>query len=85
MYRIVFTRQAERALLKMPRQAADQVRQKLLRLAENPYAPTNNATRLQGRAGYRLRIGDWRVIYEVEDDVLRILVLKIGKRGDIYR
>jgi mRNA interferase RelE/StbE len=85
MYRIVFTRQAERALLKMPRQAAEQVRQKLLRLAENPYAPTNNATRLQGRTGYRLRIGDWRVIYEVEDDVLRILVLKIGKRGDIYR
>ena len=69
----------------MPCNAADQVRQKLLRLAENPYAPTNNATRLQGRPGFRLRIGDWRVIYEVEDDILRILVLKIGKRGEVYR
>jgi ketopantoate reductase len=34
----------------------------------NPYAPNNNLTRLQGREGYRLRIGQWRVIYELHDD-----------------
>jgi mRNA-degrading endonuclease RelE of RelBE toxin-antitoxin system len=40
--------------------------------------------KLQGRAGYRLRIGDWRVIYELHDDRLVMLVLEVGPRGGIY-
>ena len=85
MYQVVYTKQAARALQKMPRNLASQVRQKLDRLAEDPYAANNNVTKLQERPGYRLRIGDWRVIYELEDDVLRILVLKIAPRGEVYR
>ena len=59
------------------------IRDKLRLLAENPHATNSNATKLQGRAGYRLRVGDWRVIYELVDDVLVILVLDIGPRGGI--
>ena len=85
MYRIVFTKQADRALRKMSRNQARLVREKLDQLAQDPYARNPNLIRLQGRPGYRLRVGDWRVIYEIEDDRLVTLVLKIAPRGDIYR
>ena len=85
MYRIVFTKQADRALRKMSRNTAHLIREKLDQLAQDPYARNPNLTKLQGRTGYRLRVGDWRVIYEVEDDRLVILVLKIAPRGEVYR
>jgi mRNA interferase RelE/StbE len=61
------------------------IRKKLDQIAEDPYASLPNVTKLQNRAGFRLRIGDWRVIYDVRDDELIILVLKVGSRGEIYR
>jgi len=85
MYQIFFTRQANRALQKMSRNKARLIREKLDQLAQDPYARNPNLTKLQGRSGYRLRVGDWRVIYEVEDDRLVILVLKIAPRGEVYR
>lgn len=85
MYHIVFTRQAERSLRKMSRNTARLIRDKLDQLAQDPYARNPNLTRLQGRPGYRLRVGDWRVIYELEEDRLVILVLKIAPRGEVYR
>ena len=44
-----------------------------------------NATKLQGRPGYRLRVGDWRVIYEINKDEVVIIVMKIAPRGEVYR
>lgn len=85
MYRIVFTRQANRSLRKMSPNTARLIREKLDQLAQDPYARNPNLTRLQGRPGYRLRVGDWRVIYEPEDDRLVILILKIAPRGEVYR
>ena len=61
------------------------IRGKLDQLAQDPYARNPNVTKLQGRPGYRLRVGDWRIIYELEDDRLVILVLKIALRGGAYR
>ncbi|MCD4739356.1 MAG: type II toxin-antitoxin system RelE/ParE family toxin [Anaerolineae bacterium] len=85
MYRIVFAKRADRALRKMPRGTANLIRKKLDRIAIAPHAKHNNITRLQGRPGYRLRVGDWRVIYEIRGTELVILVLKIGPRGGVYR
>ena len=85
MYHILFAKQADKALRKMPRNTAQLIRQKLEQLAEDPFVRNPNVTRLQGRPGYRLRVGDWRVIYEVEDDRLIIIVLRIAPRGGVYR
>ena len=85
MYRIVFTKQADRSLRKMAPDTARLIREKLDQLAQDPYARNPNLTRLQGRSGYRLRVGDWRVIYEVEAERLVILVLKIAPRREVYR
>lgn len=57
---------------------------KILEVAADPYAPNINLRKLQGRDGYRLRVGDWRVIYELDDERLMMLVLEIGSRGSIY-
>lgn len=84
MYRIVYTKEATKTLRKLPRNVSKLIREKLDDIAANPYAQHNNVTRLQNRSGYRLRVGDWRVIYEVQDAQLVILVLKLGSRGGIY-
>ena len=51
----------------------------------DPYAQHPEVTKLQNRPGYRLRVGDWRVIYETEKEELVVLVLTIGTRGSAYR
>jgi mRNA interferase RelE/StbE len=85
MYRVTYTKQAERSLLKIPRNLALRLREKLAQIALDPYGQHNNVTKLQNRDGYRLRVGDWRVIYEIHDGELIILVLKIAPRGSVYR
>jgi mRNA interferase RelE/StbE len=85
MYEIFFTKKADRALRKMSRKTARLICEKLDQLAQDPYARNPNVTKLQGRPGYRLRVGDWRVIYELEDDRLVIMVLKVAPRGGVYR
>jgi mRNA interferase RelE/StbE len=85
MYRILFTKSVGKALRKMPQDIDQRIRERLERIAEDPYAQQPNVTRLQNRPGYRLRVGDWRVICEVEQEELVILVLRIGRRGEAYR
>ena len=69
----------------MPRNTANLIREKLGRIANDPFGTIPNATKLQGRLGYRLRVGDWRVIYEINKDELVIIVVKIAPRGEVYR
>ena len=85
MYKIVFTSRAAKSLQKMLRNTANLIREKFEQIANDPYAPIPNATKLQGRSGYRLRVGDWRVIYEINKTEVVIMVLKIAPRGEVYR
>ena len=84
MYQIVYTKEAAKTLHKLPRNAARLIQEKLEDIAANPRTQRNNVTKLQNRPGYRLRVGDWRVIYKIDDDQLVILVLKLGSRGGVY-
>jgi mRNA interferase RelE/StbE len=85
VYKIAFTKGAAKSLQKMPRGMAGLIRERLAQLASDPFAPQHNAIKLQGRPGYRLRVGDWRVIYEIRNEELIILILKIAPRGEVYR
>lgn len=85
MYQLTYLKRAQKSLLAMPRPTAIMIRDKLQHLAVEPYAPNNNVTKLQGREGYRLRVGDWRVVYELRDECLIILIIDIGPRGGMYR
>jgi mRNA interferase RelE/StbE len=85
MYDIEYQQQAIKALLKMPRNTARLIKEKIEHLAESPYAANNNVKQLEGAGGYRLRVGDWRVLYEIIDVKLVIVVVKIRPRGDAFR
>ncbi len=85
MYRVVTAKAFDKALAKLPANWRNRITVKIRAVAADPYAPYNNLTRLKGIDGYRLRVGDWRVIYELEDDRLVMLVLEVGTRGGIYQ
>ena len=76
---------AERTLKKITDQAARRRTAKAIDgLATNPRPP--GAIAIQGGAGLlRIRAGDYRIIYAVEDAALTVLVVTIGHRGDVYR
>ncbi|WP_407660521.1 type II toxin-antitoxin system RelE family toxin [Marinimicrococcus flavescens] len=85
MYAIVLNRHAARALRRMERRQAEAVRIRLAELARDPRGSGLDVKKLVGRAGYRLRVGDWRVLYEI-DDVVRIIAIEdIVQRGRAYR
>lgn len=84
MYAVVTTKSFDKALARLPATWQKRIVAKIKDVAANPYAPNNNLTKLQGRDGYRLRVGDWRVIYELYDDRLVMLVLEVGARGRMY-
>ena len=84
MYQIVYTKQSIKTLRKLSRNVAKLIRKKLNDIAIDPHAQHNNVTKLQNRPGYRLRVGDWRLVYKIDDDRLVILVLKLGPRGSVY-
>jgi mRNA interferase RelE/StbE len=85
VYKIVFTKQAAKSLQRIPHNTTDLIREKLAQLAADPFAKSLNATKLQNRPGYRSRVGDWRVIYEIQKEQLVIMVLKVAPRGEVYR
>jgi mRNA interferase RelE/StbE len=59
------------------------VKAKIEALARDPFGAAN-VKQLVGEPGYRLRVGDWRVIYDVDSGRLVVRVLKIGPRGGVY-
>jgi mRNA interferase RelE/StbE len=85
VYKITYTTQAAKALFKMPRNTAQLIWEKMEQVAVDPFASISNVKKLQGRPGYRLRVGDWRVIYEINKEQVVIIVIKIAPRGEVYQ
>jgi mRNA interferase RelE/StbE len=80
--RITYRREALRVLGRMPANTARLVRSKIEQYAGNPASLANNVKKLRGRDGYRLRVGDYRVIFDQDGSVMDIL--QIGPRGSVY-
>ena len=80
---IVYSRTAQKALVRMPRNWARRVRGKIRAYAADPAAQANNVTRLRGEDGLvRLRVGDWRVIMRDGTD---LRILNVTSRGSAYQ
>ena len=85
MYKIVEKASAQKALRRMQPEWAKRIRAKMRLIASNPYGQHSQVTKLQGREGYRLRVGDYRVLYLIQDDELVICVLDVLPRGQAYK
>jgi len=84
MYDILYTKDAAKSLRKMPRNMRESIENSLRDYAAAP-AQGRNVIKLEGRPGYRMRVGDWRILFEMDHGVLTILVLKIAPRGEVYK
>lgn len=85
MYKLVYSREAVRSLRTIPSNTAKRICMKLERLAKDPYFKNNNVKSLKGsNANYRLRIGDWRALYILDDQAKQIIIVDINVRGEVY-
>lgn len=85
MYELTFKRQAIKALRQMPAREALRIRRELDELAESPDRRDSDVRPLRGRPGFRLRVGEMRIIFERDDDARVIDVLRITPRGQAYK
>ena len=83
MYRVVVLRAPSRSIERLPRSVADNVTRRILAFVENP--PPQGAKPLRGFRAFRLRVGDYRVIYEVDDGERIVTVRDVGHRQEVYR
>lgn len=82
-YRIEVRPAAARQLRRLDPQTARRVQGVIALLADDPRPPASRP--LTGRPAWRVRVGDYRVIYTIEDDRLVVVVITIGHRRDVYR
>ncbi|MBJ7900175.1 MAG: type II toxin-antitoxin system RelE/ParE family toxin [Cyanobacteria bacterium RI_101] len=82
-YRIEILRSAQKSLSKLPKDIQVRIIRKIDDLGINPYPP--DAKKLKNANGnFRIRVGDYRVIYKIKDNELVILVVKIAHRREVY-
>ena len=82
MYKVQLERKAQKKLAKIPVPYYANIKTAILNLANNPRP--KGCKKLKGRDAFRIRIADYRVIYEIYDDVLLVQVIDLGHRKDIY-
>ena len=82
-YKIEIKRSAFKELEKIPQKDLKRIVLKIESLANNPRPP--GIEKLSGLERYRIRQGNYRILYSIEDDVLTVYVVKIGHRKDVYR
>lgn len=83
-YRVVLSDRAERELRSLGREPQVRIVTALRQLAADPRR-NPQVKRLSGRDGYRMRVGDCRVLFQIEDDRLTVLVVQIGHRREVCR
>ncbi len=82
-YKLLVKPSAAREIEDLPRHERRRVVSKIQALATDPRPP--GSERLSGRTQYRLRQGDYRILYEIRDREVVVVVVKVGHRRDVYR
>ena len=84
-YKLTFKKQPTKILQKMPRRNAQRIRHTLDRLVTNPARRDVDIVALKGRRGFRIRVGDFRILFSRDDEKQIIDVLRIVPRGQAYK
>lgn len=82
-YNIVLKRSAEKELRSIEKSDKSILIKKIQNLSEDPFPPQSQ--KLNSRDQYRLRWGKYRILYEIDKNILTIIVVKIGQRKNIYK
>ena len=83
MYRLEVSHTAHRQICRLPAQTQERVNKAIARLAENPRLP--GVKKLTAREGFRVRAGDYRILYQVDDGAKVVIIYRVMARGDVYR
>jgi len=83
MYRVKIEKSVIKTLEKINEPYYTKIKAAILNLADSPRP--QGYIKLKGREGFRIRIADYRIIYDIHDDVLLIEVIELGHRKDIYQ
>lgn len=84
MYSVVLTTQAEKDLKKLPRTVLERIANSLRTLQENP-RPMGVKKLQAEKDAYRVRVGDYRIVYRIVEQAILVVVIKIAHRREVYR
>lgn len=82
-YSVIVQRRAQKRIARFPTDIQDRIEKGLQDLSDEPRP--SGSRKLRGREGWRIRIGDYRAIYEIDDEAREVLVVEVAHRRDIYR
>lgn len=82
-YKIEVKKSAAKEIAHLPRKDTQAVLARISALAENPRPP--DCKKLSAQDRYRIRCGDYRILYSIEDDILIVYIVKVGHRKEVYR
>ena len=82
MYEIIFSQKAKKQLFRLEKNIQERIITAIERIRIRPEA---YITKLVGDPGYKLRVGDYRLIMDIDNNNLLILLIKVGYRKDIYK
>jgi mRNA interferase RelE/StbE len=82
-YQVILSKSVQKQLDRLPDEIAKRILERLIALESNPRPA--DVKKLKGRDAWRIRVGDYRVIYEIHDRVLQVIVITIGHRREVYR
>ena len=82
-YRFLFRKSVAKDLRAIPKKDVTRILKRFNALADEPRGP--GSEKLSGQERYRVCQGPYRIIYEIRDDVLEVVVVRVGHRRDVYR
>ena len=83
-YKIEWKQSAKKELKKLDKQIIPRILQAIENLADNPYS-SGSKKLIGSNSVYRIRVGDYRIVYNIQSSVLTIEIIKVGHRREIYR
>ncbi len=84
-YRVLVDARAAKSLGKLPKQTVKRIDEAIIQLAQNPRPPGVKMLRGRLKEGWRVRVGEYRILYRVDDDNREVRIFEIGHRREVYR